>query len=268
MSAAPRSVGILGGMGPAAGADFVRLFVHACMQAMRDDGQAVSDQAFPEHWLAQVPVPDRTRALHAQGPDADAPLPAMAGALERLQGLGACAVAMACNTAHAWHERLQARFPRIELLHIATEVAAHLQGLGAGAAVLLATQGTYRTGLYDEALDRAGIRCHLPSEPEREALMDGIYQGVKAGDIDHARERFIHVARQVLARHGDVPLIMGCTEIPLALEGAPQAASWTLVNPTGVLAQALAARAYGRNGPSLPGAGRCGPPATPDGKKR
>ncbi|MFZ3117300.1 MAG: aspartate racemase, partial [Variovorax sp.] len=53
-------VGILGGMGPAAGADFVRLFVDACAQHMRAVGEPVRDQAFPEHWLAQVPVPDRT----------------------------------------------------------------------------------------------------------------------------------------------------------------------------------------------------------------
>ncbi|HWT21307.1 MAG TPA: aspartate racemase, partial [Variovorax sp.] len=49
-------VGILGGMGPAAGADFVRLFVQACAQQMRARGEPVRDQSFPEHWLAQVPV--------------------------------------------------------------------------------------------------------------------------------------------------------------------------------------------------------------------
>lgn len=245
MSGAPRTVGILGGMGPAAGADFVRLFVDACMDRMRSAGGTVSDQAFPEHWLAQVPVPDRTQALHGSGAAADAPLRPMALALGRLEGLGARAVAMACNTAHAWHERLQAQFPGIELLHMADEVAAHLQGIGADAAVLLATQGTYRTGLYAQALARAGIRCHAPCAAEREALMEGIYDGVKAGDMELARARFVEVGKATLARHGDVPLIMGCTEIPLALEGAAEAAPWTLVNATRVLAQALASRAYG-----------------------
>ena len=41
-----RTVGILGGMGPAAGADFARLFVSACAEHMRVQGIAVSDQAF------------------------------------------------------------------------------------------------------------------------------------------------------------------------------------------------------------------------------
>ena len=44
-------------MGPAAGVNFARLFVTACANHMRERGIAVSDQVFPEHWLAQVPVP-------------------------------------------------------------------------------------------------------------------------------------------------------------------------------------------------------------------
>ena len=65
----------------------------------------------------------------------------MADALGRLQALGAGAVAIACNTAHAWHAALQARFPQTELLHVAREVASRLQALGVSRVGLLATQG-------------------------------------------------------------------------------------------------------------------------------
>ena len=51
------TIGILGGMGPAAGAHFARLFVAACAHHIWRRGIAVTDQAFPEPWLAQVPVP-------------------------------------------------------------------------------------------------------------------------------------------------------------------------------------------------------------------
>ncbi|MCM2253379.1 MAG: amino acid racemase [Ramlibacter sp.] len=231
-------------MGPAAGADLVRLFVQACTEFMQRRGWEVRDQSYPTHWLAQVPVPDRTEALNAGGTALEAPLDAMTAAAERLQALGAGAVAIACNTAHAWHEALQARFPHIELLHVARETAKRLQATGVGRVGLLATRGTYRTGLYETALAHAGIACHLPDETGRELLMRGIYDGVKAGDMAGARDCFVEAARRLMAGHGDVPLIMGCTEIPLALEDAPQAASWTLVNPGRVLAQALARRAY------------------------
>ena len=235
------TVGILGGMGPAAGADFERLFVQACAERLQALGLPVSDQVYPPHWLAQLPLPDRSAALET---GSDAPLDAMADAMAQLQRLGASAVAMACNTAHAWHARLQLRFPGLDLLHVANEVARRLRTDGVTQVGLMATHGTYASGLYDHALDAAGIVCHLPLEPERAALMRGIYEGVKTGDIALARRLFVDVGHALLRRHGaGTALIMGCTEIPLALQDAPQAAGWRLVNPTWVLAQALAERA-------------------------
>ncbi|WP_370590522.1 aspartate/glutamate racemase family protein [Xylophilus sp. ASV27] len=244
-AAHPEVVGILGGMGPAAGADFVRLFVQACIRRMEAMGLPVHDQGFPEHWLAQVPVPDRSRALADATPGAHQPLDAMLMALGRLAALGARAVAIACNTAHAWHAPLQQRFPQIELLHMADETAAHLRQRGVAEAVLLATQGTYDSGVYDAALERAGVACHRPAPAERAAVMQGIYAGVKAGDLALARECFGGVARAVAQRHPGSALIMGCTEIPLALpRPAADAAGLLLVDPAEVLAAALARKAY------------------------
>jgi len=241
----PHVVGILGGMGPAAGADFARLFVRACTQRMEQLGLPVNDQGFPEHWLAQVPVPDRSRALADTTPGAHQPLDPMLMALGRLAALGARAVAIACNTAHAWHAPLQQRFPQIELLHMADETATHLMQRGVADAVLLATDGTYGSGVYDAALARAGVACHRPMPGERAAIMQGIYAGVKAGDLALARERFSSVARAVARRHPGSAIIMGCTEIPLALPGrAAEAEGLVLVDPAEVLAIALAGKAY------------------------
>ena len=202
-----KTVGILGGMGPAAGADFVRLFVQACADHLRASGAAVTDQGYPMHWLAQLPVPDRSAALLAPE-TAEDPFAMMCQGLDKLQAVGAQAVAVACNTAHAWHERLQQAYPRLQLLHIARVVAQGLQQQGHSACMLLATQGTYRIGLYDEALAACGITVHLPQEAERELLMQGIYQGVKADKLDMARTCFSQVAHAMRLRHGDVPLIM------------------------------------------------------------
>ncbi len=237
-------VGILGGMGPAAGADFVRLFVQACTQHMQCSGQAVIDQSFPEHWLAQVPVPDRSHALEDVHSGAHQPLEPMLQALGRLAALGVRSVAIACNTAHAWHAPLQARFPQIEVLHMAREVAIHLAAQGVREAVLMATQGTYRAGVYEKALQDAGVHCHTPTLAERARIMHGIYNGVKAGQMPLAAQCFSDVAISLLQRHGDVPLVLGCTEIPLGLQGVPSLANYRLVDAAQVLAEALAMRAY------------------------
>jgi len=240
----PRVVGILGGMGPAAGADFVRLFVQACSEHLRSRELTLSDQAYPEHWLAQVPVPDRSAALRDTSGGAHQPLEPLLQAMGRLSALGTRAVAIACNTAHAWHGSLQQRFPQMEVLHGVREVAAELARRGVTDVGLLATQGTYDSALYPPELAARGVRCHLPLPVEREKLMTGIYQGVKGDNLPLARECFTSVAQALQQRHGLSALIMGCTEIPLALESAELAGSVELVDPARLLARALAARAY------------------------
>lgn len=168
----------------------------------------------------------------------------MCTGMDNCRPWGATAVAMACNTAHAWHERLQRLPAPAAAPHCPRAVVAEsLQQQGHRACMLLATQGTYRIGLYDEALAACGITVHLPQDAERELLMQGIYQGVKADRLDLARTCFSQVARAMRLRHGDVPLIMGCTEIPLALPGARR---WTVcsVDPAWELARALARVAY------------------------
>jgi aspartate racemase len=240
----PKIVGILGGMGPAAGADFARLFVRACADHMRASGQVVSDQGFPEHWLAQVPVPDRSAALDSPGYGAHQPLEPMLQALSKLAALGATTVAVACNTAHAWHGALQERFPQLELLHVAREVAISLASRDVREVGLLATEGTYRAGLYDQALREAGVQCHIPQPEERAALMQGIYQGVKVGNLTLAHASFTQVAEALARRHGLSTLVLGCTEIPLALTSVPGLDALSLIDPAVMLARALAQRAY------------------------
>jgi aspartate racemase len=237
-------VGVLGGMGPAAGADFMRLFVQACMDLMAERGIAVRDQNFPEHWLAQVPVPDRSAHLMDNAAPGALPLAHMLQAVGRLTALGVRAIAIACNTAHAWHAPLQERFPQVEMLHIADETAIALQQAGITRVGLLATEGTYASGIYGKALQTAGLVCHLPQADERQVLMAGIYQGVKAGRMRWAGEQFAQVALELARRHELQALILGCTEIPLALRALPAASQVRLVDPSRELARALARRAY------------------------
>lgn len=246
--ASTQVVGILGGMGPAAGADFVRLFVAACARRMQELRLPVSDQGFPEHWLAQVPVPDRSQALGSPEPGGHQPLEPMLQAMGRLAALGARSVAIACNTAHAWHGTMQDRFPQLEVLHVAREVACSLARSGVDEVGLLATTGTYRSGVYDEALAQAGVHCRTPDAAGQALLMRGIYEGVKAGDLPLARACFEDAAQRLVRAHGVSALILGCTEIPLALAEVPGFAGLRLVDPAEVLADALARRAYAAAG--------------------
>jgi aspartate racemase len=252
---AVRKVGILGGMGPAAGVDFVRLFLAACEAHLHARGQAIRDQAYPEHWMVQVPAPDRTAALLEGGLS---PFPSMARALQGLQHEGVATVAIACNTAHAWHADMQRECPGIELLHIVQETTAQLVCEGITSIALLATLGTYRLGLYEGALQQAGIDCHLPRPDEQAAVMRGISEGVKAGDLALATALFTEVAARMVERHRCQAVVMACTEIPLALQALAGHPAVRLVNPAQVLAGVLAQRAYRGHGQQQLSAGAPG----------
>src|SRR5690606_32114445 len=103
--------------------------------------------------------------------------------------------------------------PQVELLHMPRETAAELRRRGMDRVALLATQGSYRIGLYEQAFAAEGIACVIPDEEVRQWLMEGIYDGVKAGDMLLAQRRFVQAGARLRDQHGDIPLAMACTEI-------------------------------------------------------
>jgi aspartate racemase len=241
-----KCVGILGGMGPAAGLALARCFVGACQDLLVKGGMPVCDQAFPPHVLLQLPFADRSAALRTG--ETVGLGEALVEALQQLAALDVEVAAIACNTAHAWHAELQARLPTIELLHVGEVVASELGARRIARVGLMATTGTYMAGVYDGPLAAAGIELHLPLPGEREALMRGIYDGVKAGDLQLAASLFRDVAEALCARHAVEALILGCTEIPLALGAGDLQPGVLVVDPALLLARELARRAYAVTG--------------------
>lgn len=238
-------VGLLGGMGPAAGVQFLGRFVDACTGILAETGQEIRDQSYPPHFLSQTPVPDRTTALLESPRQYSQVLSALSGELDHFLLQGVSLAAIACNTAHAWHGPLQNAYPSVEILHIAHEMAQFCALSGYRRVILLATRGTYENRIYQPFFDAAGIDCIVPTGEEIDSLMAGIYQGVKANDLQSARHEFESVVHSAAGRTACTTVIMGCTEIPLALEDSAVGPDIRLVDPTAVLARALALKAFG-----------------------
>ena len=136
----PAAVGILGGMGPAATADFYRKLVQATPAARDQDHLAVLVEADPS-------IPDRTAAFLHGGPS---PLPWLRRAGKALECRGAALVVMPCNTAHLWHAAVAQQLC-VPLLHIVDAVAQDLcDQLGDRAA------GGLRVGLLGTSATVAG----------------------------------------------------------------------------------------------------------------
>lgn len=200
-------VGILGGMGPLAGAAFALRLV-ALTPAEQDQ------QHIPALLLNDPRIPDRTSARLHGGAD---PLPAMRQGVELLQSAGARVIAIPCNTAHLWYEELAAAV-QVPVLHIVESVVQDLQrrGIHSGPIGLMATEATLRLGLYQTHLSRHGYECIVPNDDEIAAYCTHPIQAVKGNRL---AEAFVSASAGVrlLASRGARAVVLGCTELPLAI---------------------------------------------------
>ncbi len=221
-----KTIGILGGMGPMATADLFREIVSLTDAAEDADHIRV-------YIDNNTNIPDRTAAILGKGED---PLPAMTESLRKLESCGADCILMPCNTAHYYLETLQSRtkIPFLDMLQIT--VQACREHFPQKTAAILATEGTLRTGLYQDLLDAEGISFLTPDQAEQDALMRVIYDGVKAGRKADAYRSDMTAVTDALAARGADYFILGCTELPVAVEELGLALP--SVNPTRELAKA------------------------------
>jgi aspartate racemase len=223
----PRTIGILGGMGPLATADLYRKIILATPATCDQEHLPVVIDADPR-------VPDRTAALHGDGPD---PLPGLVAGARRLRASGAGVVAIVCNTAHAFLPALREQVP-LDYLDMIAGAADYLASAQPQIrrAGLLATQGTIEAGLYHRALAKHGITALTLDRQEQERLIDRAIELVKAGDLGPEPHGLIAAAARRLAASGAEVVLAACTEIPLILD--PANVPIPVIDPTQILAEA------------------------------
>jgi aspartate racemase len=199
-------LGILGGMGPMAGAAFA-LRLSALTPAERDQDH------IPALLLNDPRVPDRTAATRG-GED---PLPWLLRGVEFLNASGARLIAVPCNTAHLWYDAM-AEASAAPVLHIVESVVEDLRrrGIHNGRIGLMGTEATLRLGLYQRHLAQHGYECVVPTEDEIAAYCTASILAVKANRLAEAYEPAAAGVR-LLASRGAVAVVLGCTELPLAI---------------------------------------------------
>ena len=199
-----KTLGIIGGMGPAATCDLMEKII-ALTAARRDQDHI--------HVLADVNtnIPDRTAAILRGGPD---PAPEMIQSGLRLQAAGAEFLLLPCNTAHYFYDRLAAAVD-IPVLHMPRLTAAVLGQAGVKKAGVLATDGTVQSGVYADALAREGIEPVYPAPEDQASIMRLIYDGVKGRRIPLSDIPVEDILAGLRAK-GAEKFLLACTELPIA----------------------------------------------------
>jgi aspartate racemase len=207
-------LGVLGGMGPLASAQFMlRLTLLTPAEHDQDHIPAVL-------W-SDPRVPDRTRGQLAGGDD---PLPWLLRGIAGLKRAGCGAIAIPCNTAHGWYDAMQ-EAAGMPILHIVDAAAAELRRCGIAPATIgvMGTQATLDMLLYQDRLRRQGWDCIIPTADEMTRLVTPAIAQVKANRVAEAYAPLAEVVNSLAAR-GAAAVVLGCTEIPLGIQAGPREA--------------------------------------------
>ena len=166
-----KTLGIIGGLGPMASAYLLQLIIE-----MTD---AKTDQEHLDVILFDRPqVPDRT--AHILDPAKPSPLPSMRDTAQTLERLGAGVICAPCVTSHCFYPELAASVS-VPFLHMVEEAGRELLAAGKKRAGILATTGTVRTRLFQDAFARLGLEAVVPDEEGQGYVMSLIYEDIKAG---------------------------------------------------------------------------------------
>ncbi|MGE5162183.1 MAG: aspartate/glutamate racemase family protein [Betaproteobacteria bacterium] len=222
-------LGVIGGMGPLATADFFRKLIDATPAQDDDEHIPVLIHSVPQ-------VPSRPAAILRGGPS---PLPALLAARDRLLRAGATLLAMPCNTAHHWYDELAAGCA-VPFIHIVDAVADALPA-GARELGIVATRATLRARVFERRLGSRGIAFAAPDEATYDRAVQPAIDAVKRGDAQQGGRLLEPVIAAELAR-GAAAVVLACTELPIALEAIASPLRTGCIDSNEALARACVRR--------------------------
>ena len=224
----PDLLGVLGGMGPLATADFLTKLISLTPAKLDREHIPVVVSSEP-----QIPK----RILSVANDDTDSPLPAILDRRDFLLQAGVKAIAMPCNAAHNWYGDLTAELD-VPFLHIVDTVIETLEAADQPIATvgLLAARTTIDCRLYEDPILERGFKCLVA---DADLTMSHVVPGialVKENRVVEAKTIFREAVEQLLDA-GAEKVVLGCTELPVGLDMSDPWVAERCIDPTAALAQ-------------------------------
>ena len=196
-------LGILGGLGPMSTVYFYQMLTeHTPAQCDQDHLDIVIS--------SRASTPDRT--AYILGESEDDPFAQMERDAEMLVKYGATILAIPCNTAHYFYDRLARSLP-VPILNMVRLTVQHAKAQGCTRLGILATSGTVGSCTYQRMCRAEGIDFAIPSLPRQTQLMNIIYDQIKKGQRADMK-LFMEIADELRAA-GCENAVLGCTELSL-----------------------------------------------------
>ena len=208
-------LGVLGGMGPLASAEFLDTLYRFWQGRLEQEAPVVLLYSDPR-------VADRTSTFLADDREAERRMLAELEAnLRRLCQPGITQLVICCITIHHLFDRLPAdlRHRTRSLVEVALEAVARRRKPH----LMVCTRGTYRLQIFQRHPLWEGVAewIRFPDDGDQERIHRAIYQLKK----NHETSGLVTLLRDLAERYGVGSLIAGCTEVHLAARHFPLSAS-------------------------------------------
>lgn len=218
------ALGVLGGMGPLASQLFYKIVI--------EKTAAEKDQ---EHInmiiLNHATMPDRTDAIFSE--DSRVVYQLLLEDCKMLEKAGCKGIVGICNTAHYFLHQYDSLL-NIPILSMVKETAGEMGRLYKGERVaVLATDGTIKTELYQDALKEEGVVPYLPKPQTQCAVMHLIYDCIKKG-VPADKDALARIDEE-LKESGCKAALTACTELSVIKAGESLDAFY--VDPMDILAK-------------------------------
>lgn len=222
---------IIGGMGPLASSYIYKTLIDLAIS----DFDAKNNDEFPEIILHSIPVPD----FISSDKDREKALEMLKKRIKELNKLDISCISIACNTAHLLLPELQ-KVTKVPFISMVDEVVKRIICENQKTIGIMGTPSTIKHKLYQDPLEKLGIKVSIPTESQIKTL-DLVIRNVIAGKLLKSNTKKLLEVANFLKKQGAEGIILGCTELPLVF---PKKYSLPIFNSTLVLAEALLKKYY------------------------
>lgn len=202
-----RMLGIIGGMGAFAGLDLLQY----AFQKAAERG-ATKDDEFPKILFYNLPA----KGMDEKGvSDPKLIKSQLQGAIHRMESFGCEIILIACNTVHAFYPQLQERYSGqlLNMIDLACAALDKEQSVG-----VMCSETSKNFGLFTDKLKRSN-REVVECDYEEQHMINHAVDSVIAGRPTDSNTRDIRAVVSNLKARGAQSVIIGCTELPLVING-------------------------------------------------
>lgn len=203
-----KKIGILGGMGPEASANFYYKIITYC----QNEYLAVQDTDFPPIVIYSLPL----HGFNESGIiNQKLVLKQLLQGISLLENAKCNFIVIPCNTVHAYINELRKR-SHIPIISIVEETVKKIKQDQINIVGLLGSETTLNLKLYQKLLNKNRIDFLTPSKKENSTITRLILE-IMSGKVKDKTKKSTYSIIKKMEQQSANAIILGCTEIPLII---------------------------------------------------